>query len=212
MTPKNIERLVLKKTKGYHPLGHLDFTVRLILIISGIFHKLVKIHLERVALLSERTAEILGEDMKAAFFSGITHDVGKIALSFKLFDGHNINAKEYLKVKSHAVIGFQILMKLHYEFIAVCAGLHHELYEFGYGITTDDIPKKWSTVKVKKVFKISTIVSICDFIDAFTHRATKIMDGSDKKSSNLLEMLIAKYPNDIPAVHAALQASKELNL
>lgn len=212
MTPKMIEKIVIKKIKEYHPRGHLGFTVRLILILCGIFHKSVKIHLERVALFSERTAEILGEDKKAAFFGGVTHDVGKIALSFRLFDGHDINAKEYSIVKKHAVIGFKILKKLHYEFIAVCAGLHHGLYRSGYGITINDIPKKWNTATIKKAIEISTIVSICDFIDAFTHRTTKILDGSNRGSDSLLEMLLAKFPNDIPAVHAAIQANKDLSL
>lgn len=211
MTPSEIEKLVLQKIDEYRPSGGLDKTAKLILTLSAINHKPVKAHLERVALLSEKTAEMQNKDTKASFFGGLTHDSGKIVQPHTLFDGHNISAEEYKEVKEHAVSGFQILKEYH-EFVGLCAGLHHNVYKLGYGITIDDFPKNWSLSTIKKVLEISTIISICDFIDAATHRATKIMDGSNNKSENLEEMLKNKYPNDIQTIEIALKANNELKL
>ena len=57
----------------------------------------------------------------------------------------------------------------------------------------------------------SAIVSICDFVDAFTHRKTQIKDGSDKKVKSLRDMLRDKYPEDHQTIDIALHASKQLN-
>lgn len=171
----------------------------------------MKKHLEGVGLLSEGAAKKLGWDANAAFFGGLTHDIAKLLLPYHLFDGHNITAEEYAEVKKHSMQGFTALRPFH-EFVALCAGLHHALSERGYGITIEDFPKDWSLATIKKVLEISALISICDFIDAFTHRETEIKDGSNKKSSNLEDMLKEKYPNDHRIIEAALQVQKELNL
>ncbi len=206
-----IEATVLRKISEYHPKGGLDHTTRIFLALCSINHQQVKGHLERVGLLSERTAEILKKDMLAAFFGGLLHDIGKIVFPYTLFNGHNISPAEYQEVKRHTAAGFQILRELH-EFVGLCAGFHHAVYQSGYGLTADDFPKNWSPATIKKVLEISTIISICDFIDAATHRQTKILDGSGDKSDDLAEMLKKKYPDDIQVVEAALKANSELNL
>lgn len=162
-------------------------------------------------MLAERTAEILNKDKVAAFFGGLMHDIGKIVLPYNLFDGHNISPEEYAEVKNHVIAGFTILKDTH-EFIALCAGIHHALYRSGYGLTLEDFPKNWSLATIKKVLEISAIISICDFIEAATHRKTVILDGSGDKSQSLPEMLRNKYPDDIQVVEAALKANSELNL
>ena len=91
-------------------------------------------------------------DKKAAFFAGLLHDVGKIVLPADLFDGHNISAEEYARVKEHAIAGFRVLMQFHY-FTALCAGLHHALYKKGYGLAIDDFPKEWGLETIKKVLE-----------------------------------------------------------
>ena len=197
---------VQNKITKYKPKGGLDHTARFFLALCELNHESTKEHVERVALLAEATAKSLKKDAKAAFFAGILHDIGKLVLSAKLFDGHNVDTAEYNEIKTHAQAGFKALQKFHL-FVALCAGLHHNLYKAGYGLTVDMFPKEWSPATIKKVLDISTIISICDFVDAFTHRTTKIKDGSDQgqPEPDLKEILYTKYSNDLIVVDTVLK-------
>ena len=207
----DISEIILRKIAAYEPKGGLDHTAKLFLKLASINHRNVKQHLERVALLSEEIAIRTGKDPKPAFFGGLMHDVAKLALSHDLFEDRNITDEEYQEIKKHAATGFEILKDFHM-FTALCAGLHHALYKSGYGLTLKDFPPDWDLELVKKALDISVIISIADFIDAFTHRTTSIKDGSDKKSLSLEEMLKAKYPNDHKVVEIALQVQEELKM
>lgn len=210
-TSMEISDIVLRKIDGYKFKGGLDQTAKLFLKLASMYHQKVKEHSERVALLSEEIAIRTGKDPKPAFIGALMHDNAKILLPYDLFDDRNISEEEYQKIKKHPVKGFEILKDFH-EFTAMCAGLHHALYESGYGLTLKDFPPDWDLELVKKALDISVIISIADFIDAFTHRKTSIKDGSDKGSLRLEEMLKAKYPNDHQAVEVALKVQKELNM
>ena len=196
-------RTVQNKITRYKPKGGLDHTTRFFLALCEINHESTKDHVERVALLAEAAAKKLKKDAKATFFAGLLHDLCKLVLPASLFDGHDITADEYSMIKTHAQAAFKVLQKFHL-FIALCAGLHHNMYKAGYGITVDMFPKNWSPATIKKVLDISTILSICDFVDAFTHRITKIKDGSDANAKTLKEMLYEKYLNDHIIVDAVL--------
>jgi len=208
---KNISKRVIDKIALYNPKGDLAQTAKLFLAMSAINHTSTKDHVERVALLAEATAKIMRKDVKAAFFAGLLHDIAKILLPSELFDGHNINAEEYDRVKTHAIAGFKALKKLHL-FTALCAGLHHNLYDAGYGIGADMFPEDWSPSTIKKVLEISTIISICDFVDAFTNRKTTIKDGSDQgiEQPDLKSMLYKKYPNDLMVVDTVLSVKDSI--
>lgn len=197
----NRETVVQNKITAYQPKGGLIQSSKLFLALAEINHESTKAHVENVALLAEAVALSLKKDAKASFFAGLLHDIAKITLPAPLFDGHNVSPEEYVQIKKHAQDGFNALMKLHL-FTALCAGLHHNLYKSGYGVTVEDFPKNWSPATIKKVLDISMIISICDFIEAFTHRKTKILDSS--KSSDLKTMLYEKYPDDQQIVDAAL--------
>lgn len=206
----NFGKRVMNRIAKHSPKGGLDATSKFFLFMVEIKEPQVKGHSERVALLSEKVAEITGKDPKAAFFGGLLHDTGKSILDPNLFDGHNISAEEYMKVKTHAQIGAQILRKIHL-FSSLCAGLHHNVYASGYGLSVKDFPKNWSPGTVKKLLEIAGIISICDFVDAATHRDTEIKDGSNKNTTNLKEMLFQKYPDDKMIVEIALRENKKLN-
>jgi hypothetical protein len=205
------DKKVLRKIDLYHPDGLLDHSSKFFLHMASARHPDVKAHAERVALLTQEVAIKEKLDVKAAFFAGLLHDIGKIVLPDSLFDGHNIDAEEYATVKEHALLAFNILKDTHL-FVALCAGLHHNVYKAGYGITQAEFPDYFGVDTIKKVLDISVIISICDFIDAFTHRDTKIKDGSDSKSPKLRDMLHQKYPNDYRLVEVSLKANKELGL
>ena len=203
-----LDTIINKKISKYNPKGGLDQTAKFFLAIAEINHKSTKSHVQRVALLAEATSIELKKDSKAAFFGGLLHDIGKIILPSNLFDGHNISSEEYSEVKKHAQDGFKALMKLHM-FTALCAGFHHNLYQSGYGVSINDFPNKWSNATIKKVLDISMIISICDFVDAYTNRTTKILDGSGSES-NLKSMLENKYPNEHMIIDIVLKQSLNL--
>jgi len=203
--------LIESKIRAYNPKGDLAHTARLILAMCDVNHVSTKDHLERVALLAEATAKKLRKDAKAAFFAGLLHDAGKLLLPAQLFDGHNIDAVEYDNVKTHAQAGYKALKKLHM-FTALCAGLHHNLYKAGYGLDRNAFPENWSPSTIKKVLEISTIISICDFVDAFNNRKTEIKDGSDKiEQPDLKSMLYTKYGDDKEVVDIILFLYKTCN-
>ncbi len=204
-----LEMKVQKRINKYNPAGGLDQTANVLLALCGVNHCQVKEHNERVALTAEEVAIALGKDPKAAFFAALLHDIGKITQPHPLFDGHDISQTEYLEVKMHAIAGFDALKDYHL-FTALCAGLHHSLFENGYGLKTDVFPKNWHMGTVKKILEISMIISICDFIDAFSQRKTKIKDGSDKNAKSLKEMLYEKYPEDHKTIDIALTKYKKL--
>ena len=202
------QELVEKKIELYKPDGNLDHTARVFLALSGINHGQVKGHAERVALLTEMVATRQGLNQKAAFFAGLLHDIGKLVLPYDFFDGRDISVEEYEQVKTHAINGFLAFNGTHL-LTAVCAGIHHALYHHGYGLTIDDFPKEWNLATVKLVLDIGMIISICDFIDAYNHRKTKIKDGSDQGTPTLKEMLYKKYPNEHAVIDIALEEAEE---
>jgi len=199
---RNFHQQVSDKITSYQPQGGLDTSSRLFIHMVSVRHPEVRDHCERVALLAEGVALKLEMDAKAAFFAGLLHDIGKAMLPASLFDGHNINAEEYALVKEHAYDGFTILKDMHL-FTALCCGAHHAMYKAGYGVTQEDFPKEWGIFTVKKVLEVATIVSVADFIDAFTHRTTTIKDGT--QGPTLSSMLEGKYPDDRLIVHTALK-------
>ncbi|MCX6744643.1 MAG: HD domain-containing protein [Candidatus Parcubacteria bacterium] len=205
----HLDAIVEAKIKQYQPKNGLDRTAEIILAFCGINHPLVKDHNQRVSLLAEAVAHVQGKDTKAAFFAGLLHDAGKLTENAELFDGHDISQAEYEKVKDHALAGFKALRK-HHQFVALCAGYHHAMCFHGYGLTADAFPKEWHMGTVKKILEISAILAVCDFIDAFTHRKTKIKDGSDQAAPDLKGMLYAKYPDDHAIIDIALAKNIEL--
>ena len=181
----------------------MDQTALFFLNLCSIRHQNVEGHCERVALSAEAVAKKLSKDAKAAFFAGIFHDVGKLTLPADLFSGREITDEEYTEIKTHAQSAFLALQNQHM-FVALCAGLHHAMYCNGYGLKLRDFPKELSPATVKKILEISTIVSICDFIDAYRHRNSAIRDGSNASTQDLKQMLYAKYPDDQIVVDLAL--------
>ena len=208
----NTSRRVHNRIKKFAPSGKLDHTALLYRALAAISHPHVLAHTDRVALICEKVARKMKKDPKAAFFAGLLHDFGKIVLPHQLFDEHDISAQEYALIKSHSIAGFEALKDLHL-FTALCAGLHHSLYHHGYGLTVEDFPKNWTPPIIRKVLGIATIVSICDFIDAYSHRKTKLRhspSATDKaQGMSLRDLLLKQYPDDEITIDIALKVNQE---
>ncbi len=197
-----------RKIRKYAPKGGLDNTTRVLLDLIGMGQPLTLAHSERVGLTTEAVCLKTGKDAKAGLFGGLLHDTGKNTVLNFLFDGRNISAEEYAEVKKHAIAGFTALKRAHL-FTAYCAGLHHALYERGYGLTARDFPKNWQPRTVKKVLEIATIIAICDDIDASLHRKTTIKDDSRLSDMPLMKRLETKFPDDHETVKIALEEARK---
>lgn len=211
-TNEIINSIVESKIKEYKPKNGLDSVSLFLLNISKINHPEVCIHLERVALISESTAKLYGIEPKAAFFAGLLHDVGKIVLPSNLFEKDVVITKDdYNVIKTHAIKGFEILRN-QFMFVSLCAGLHHSMYENGYGLSLNDFPKQISAETAKKILDISMIVSIADFVDAYTHRKTKILDGSNNESNDMVSILKNKYPKHNGIIDCVIESFNTLEI
>jgi hypothetical protein len=210
MSPESISRIVQKKIEEYDPSGNLDHTARLILALMSLKHQRTKRHVERVALMAEYVALNLGKDARQAFFSGLLHDIGKLVLPYNLFADQPITDTEFAEITSHAVAGHEVLEPFHL-YTALVAGIHHRAQESGYGLTLADFPADMPLMQVKKVLNIATIISICDFIDAWETRGDTLRDGTKKADVDLQTMLLDRYPNEKLAIGLALTATKEIH-
>jgi len=206
----HFSKKVSNKIKKYHSEGALDQTAIFFLALCGVNHPLVREHVERVALLAEVVALKLKKDAQAAFYAGILHDVGKLIFSHHLFSGRDITNEEYEEVKKHALASFEILKQSHYLFMAFIAGLHHAMYERGYGLMTKDFPREWSPQTTKKALELSVIIAVCDDVDAALHRKTKIKCETGKTRINLKERLYKKFPDDLEIVKTALKEVQKI--
>lgn len=157
--PEDIAGLMVE----YAPKGHLEHTTRLILKLFGVNHAKVKEHAENVARLAVVVGKEMKKDVRAILYSALLHDIGKLLLPAGLFSGRDISAEEYSEVKRHSVMAFQALGDEHM-FVAMCAALHHAMYDRGYGLSMADFPPGLQPKTVKKILEDATIISVCDFL------------------------------------------------
>ncbi len=195
----------------YRPGGNLLASAELILSFGRINHAGTVAHMERVALLARRAAEIINSDAKAAFLAALLHDLGKFVLPADLFAeqsnppaNRHLSPEEFERIKTHARNGFKILKGKH-EFIALCAGLHHNVTSCGYGIADDDWPREWPHALRQKVMTVATFVAICDFLDAALTR-----NGSNLVNWEMIKVALEhKFADQKKMVAAAIQSATE---
>ena len=149
-------------------------------------------HEVRVARLAREAARETGKDHHAAFLAGLFHDTGKFKLPDELFSDREITKEEYELIKGHAIGGY-LELKKRMLFTGLCSGMHHRMISGGgYGIDVRDIPREFSFPTIKKLFDISILVAIADYIDASMtrHRPKRLSEGT------LEERLVKEYPDE----------------
>lgn len=107
-----------------------------------------KLHSERVSLLSAKIGTVLklsrSRIMNLKKF-GLMHDIGNIAMSDEIMNKHtSLSTPEWLDIKRHAEIGYQILSSVNeYSQLALYVLAHHEKWDgTGYpkGLKGEEIP------------------------------------------------------------------------
>jgi hypothetical protein len=204
----NLINLVKRRIKKYKPKGGLGNTALVIVGLFGINHSKVNDHNTGIVMLAEAVAKQLGKDEKLTFFAAVFHDMAKLTFNADLFNGREITREEYENLKRHAFAAFTVLKDV-YLLTALCAGLHHAMYENGYGVSMKDFPKFLGPRTAKKALEIAMILAICDDIDASLHRKTKIMNNSGANLT-LAGRLEEKFPDDIKTVKIALNKAEKI--
>ena len=123
-------------------------------------------HSSRVARYSEMIAERAGKDEKERqniYLAGLLHDVGKIGIPENIINKDSkLTDEEYGIIKTHPVIGNQILQKIKKNpDLSIGAHYHHERYDGrGYpeGLKGEEIPE------------IARIIAVADAYDAMTSK------------------------------------------
>lgn len=123
-------------------------------------------HSSRVAQYSEMIAELAGKDEKERqniYLAGLLHDVGKIGIPEGIINKDSkLTDEEYAIIKTHPVIGNQILQKIKKNpDLSIGAHYHHERYDGrGYpeGLKGEEIPE------------IARIIAVADAYDAMTSK------------------------------------------
>jgi len=123
-------------------------------------------HSQRVAEYAREIALRAGkseEQQKAVYYMGLLHDIGKIGIPLEIINKTSrLNDEEYRMIKTHTVIGADILQAIE-EFpeLLVGARSHHERYDGrGYpdGLAGDAIPEE------------ARIIAVADAYDAMTSK------------------------------------------
>ncbi len=123
-------------------------------------------HSFRVAQYSEMIAQLAGKDEKERqniYLAGLLHDVGKIGIPEGIINKDSkLTDEEYAIIKTHPVIGNQILQKIKKNpDLSIGAHYHHERYDGrGYpeGLKAEEIPE------------IARIIAVADAYDAMTSK------------------------------------------
>ncbi|MBR0485090.1 MAG: HD-GYP domain-containing protein [Oscillospiraceae bacterium] len=123
-------------------------------------------HSSRVAKYSEMIARQVGKDERECqniYLVALLHDVGKIGISEQIINKDSrLNDEEFAVIKTHPVIGYQILKKItHNPTLSIGAHYHHERYDGkGYpeGLKGEEIPE------------IARIIAVADAYDAMTSK------------------------------------------
>ena len=140
-------------------------------------------HSRRVAEYARMIAQRMNldeEQQKQVYFMGILHDIGKIGIADNIINKKGkLNDSEYAMIKSHSVIGYNILKNMsEIKDIEYGARWHHERYDGkGYpdGLAGENIPL------------YARIIAVSDAYDAMTSNRSYRNVLSQKKVRSEIE-------------------------
>lgn len=160
--PAPIIDQILELAKTVKNTMHLMNTLQLLREYDDTMY----IHSISVALIAHTIAlqqNFTEEELRNLIFACAFHDIGKVKIPTDiLYKPDRLTDEEYLTVKQHAQIGYDILNKAHFpQEIQMAALLHHERCD-GSGYP--------SSLTQEKIPTFAKIIAIADVYDAMTAR------------------------------------------
>ena len=100
-------------------------------------------------------------DLNTAYYAGLFHDIGKTRVNQKiLYKVDPLTESEFALIKTHALMGFQLLSGYNLQDEILSAALYHHQQYGGFGYPYD--------ITGVNIPVIARITSICDVFDALT--------------------------------------------
>ncbi len=170
-------------------------------------------HTIRVGEMSAHLAEILGWDkveVELLRLAAPMHDMGKVGIEDKiLLKPGKLNEEEFIKMKKHAKIGYDILSQKQTPLLKLAAEIaytHHEKYDgSGYpnALEADEIPQSGAIVAIVDVF--DALMSERPYKKAFTlEESVSILKAGSENHFN--PRLVALFIDNIEAMCAIRSA------
>ena len=154
-------------------------------------------HSVRVAEYSRKIAELSGKNKKECddiYYAALLHDVGKIGIPDNIINKQGkLTPEEYAEIKTHTVIGDQILANIsNYIHLSTAARYHHERYDgAGYpdGLKGTEIPE------------LARIISVADAYDAMTsNRSYRRMLSQEEVRNELVRCSGTQFDPDFARI------------
>lgn len=154
-------------------------------------------HCLRVALYGVKIAELLRLDIKAMFYSGLLHDIGKIMIDREILTNKtDFNEADYEKIKEHPLFGYRLLRDIH-KFSAEIIVRHHR-HTKGYPETLPVSKVSYSAEDKALIEYYSEILAIIDFYDSAATRGNK--KGKILGQGEILDALVRRFPLEEEAI------------
>lgn len=120
------------------------------------------LHIKRMSVYSQILAEEMGksdEFCEKILYASPLHDVGKIGIPDRiLLKPAKLNADEWVVMKQHTIMGYEILKDSEYELMNISSAIalsHHERFDgngYPHGVSGNDIPIEGRIVALADVF------------------------------------------------------------
>ncbi|MCY6369635.1 HD-GYP domain-containing protein [Clostridium ganghwense] len=155
---RNVQKNLLEESKDY------SSTMRSIINGRDVDEYIYR-HSINVGILSNMLGKWIGlsvKDLNLLTYAGILHDIGKIRIDSKILNKKSkLTSEEFRIIKTHSVIGYEIVKHIPYmdENVSMGVLMHHERCDgSGYPLKLKD----------EKIHTFGKIIAIADEFDAMT--------------------------------------------
>jgi putative nucleotidyltransferase with HDIG domain len=165
-----------------------QLNIRAYLEILRLKHRPTYDHSIRVGVLCLRAAQALGLNLRALFWGGTLHDIGKALVDLRILQKtSDFSKKDYAAVRPHPILGYHLLKGL-YPYTAELVVRHHRFQPNPY---PKRLPKPtiiWSKRILANFEKQARLLALVDFYDALTQRRNTKFIGGIKTDEQLRQI------------------------
>lgn len=159
-------------------------------------------HTITVEAISYQIGKLYGLDEKSLTkikVAAALHDIGKIGIPVDILEKTGkLTIEEFEIIKSHAIIGYNILSELNIDDIRNIATLHHEKLDgsgYPFGLKGEDLSTEIRIVAISDI--ISALIGVRSYKDIFSKDKTinilKDMARQNKIDKEITELFIKNY-------------------